>query len=79
MYEENQKVLLFVTKLQEATDQAEVKVKLEKQMVELKEELGIKNIEFASLKVDVEEKSFSTRKSVKFFRYDSWLISIDLE
>ena len=68
MYEENQKVLLFVTKLQEATDQAEVKVKLEKQMVELKEELGIKNIEFASLKVDVERGELQYKKKCEILQ-----------
>jgi hypothetical protein len=61
VYEENQQLKGCMTKLK-AESSPDAGIALEKQLAGVKEELGRKNIEYASLKVDVEKGELQYKK-----------------
>merc|ERR1719470_439323 len=69
VYEENKQLKGVVTKLQEEASPGAMTA-LEVQLAEVKEELGRKNIEYASLKVDVEKGELQYKKKCEILQAD---------
>eukprot|EP00090_Calanus_glacialis_P034953 TRINITY_DN5943_c0_g1_i1.p1 TRINITY_DN5943_c0_g1~~TRINITY_DN5943_c0_g1_i1.p1 ORF type:complete len:334 (-),score=101.21 TRINITY_DN5943_c0_g1_i1:99-1100(-) len=69
VFEENKQLKGFVTKLQDEASPGAV-VAMEVQLADVKEELGRKNIEYASLKVDVEKGELQYKKKCEILQAD---------